>query len=516
MKRTQDLANIITVSGDQLRIKRTKVTASTTDPVDLEFPWTSGMLATTGDIETSTAAFVDLETPQTILADKTFDADIQVTGTTTTEEFQIRNTAIVAPTADVVELTLPSDAGTLALTSDISTATSDLAADIATDISTATSDLAADIATDIAGLVTLGTPQTLTANKTFNADLVVNGTVFSDYFASTNNGTAAAPAYGISGGTGLGMFSGGANQLNWATGGTSRLQLLSSSLTSAPRIIVSAAGTNAAVSYGCGSANEGTYFNSTSNGLALASGTTATDVLYAVGTRTVQTIPPGVSLRVAGTNSNPSLRMQDTNAGWYSAGSNIWGYAVPGPTTIMTIGPTGMSLGTNPINSCYLNADNCTLFDASDTTKRAIFSLSSITTGTTRTLTLPNGTGALVLNSGTTILTGLKTFTAGIKLGTNGTTLLNVLEGSVATGTVIGAAGTGILATIDVTAGGFASVPHCFFSIRTPSSGGTQSWDRVFCTVGAASATSIEVIGCNMSSTVATSGTATLFYRFSL
>ena len=54
---------------------------------------------------------------------------------------------------------------------------------------------------------------------------------------------------------------------------------------------------------------------------------------------------------------------------------------------------------------------NLTVQNSSDTTKRAVFSASGITTGTTRTLTLPNRTDTLVTLAGTETLTN-KTITS--------------------------------------------------------------------------------------------------------
>jgi Protein of unknown function (DUF2793) len=76
-------------------------------------------------------------------------------------------------------------------------------------------------------------------------------------------------------------------------------------------------------------------------------------------------------------------------------------------------------------------ASGFTLRDAGDTTKAATFSLSGITTGTTRSFTLPNSSGELALLSGAQTFTGVKTFSAPVTLAaaTAGGASLNVPHG---------------------------------------------------------------------------------------
>lgn len=78
-----------------------------------------------------------------------------------------------------------------------------------------------------------------------------------------------------------------------------------------------------------------------------------------------------------------------------------------------------------------------TLTDDADATKIAKFQLSGITTGTTRTFTLPNSTGTVALLSGTQTFTGQTTMTSAlIEIGTsNAASTYGFATGATTTGT---------------------------------------------------------------------------------
>jgi hypothetical protein len=96
----------------------------------------------------------------------------------------------------------------------------------------------------------------------------------------------------------------------------------------------------------------------------------------------------------------------------------------------------------NNTNAATLKAGNWTLQDGSDTTKQLQWSLSGITTGNTRTLTMPDASGTLVLTAATQTLTN-KTLTGPtINGGTldNATVTVDTVAGhtSSTTGTIYG------------------------------------------------------------------------------
>lgn len=85
----------------------------------------------------------------------------------------------------------------------------------------------------------------------------------------------------------------------------------------------------------------------------------------------------------------------------------------------ITSQPVGLADIQAPTNKTFDNTniftirdDRLTLQDNADTTKQAVFQLSGITTGTTRTYTLPNASGTLVDTGSTQSVTGVKTFTS--------------------------------------------------------------------------------------------------------
>ena len=100
-----------------------------------------------------------------------------------------------------------------------------------------------------------------------------------------------------------------------------------------------------------------------------------------------------------------------------------------------------------------------TLTDDADPTKKAMFELAGISTGTTRTFTLPNSSSELAILAGTQTFTGNKTFTG--TLTASGTVTISAAAATIgtATGTATygigtGATGNGVSKTLNLGTGG--------------------------------------------------------------
>jgi len=99
------------------------------------------------------------------------------------------------------------------------------------------------------------------------------------------------------------------------------------------------------------------------------------------------------------------------------------------------------------------------LVSDADPTKKALFSLSGITTGTTRTFTLPNTSSELAILAGTQTFTGNKTFSG--TLTASGTVTISAASASIGTATTTatygmgtGATTTGVTKTVNLGTGG--------------------------------------------------------------
>lgn len=100
-----------------------------------------------------------------------------------------------------------------------------------------------------------------------------------------------------------------------------------------------------------------------------------------------------------------------------------------------------------------------TLTDDGDPTKKAVFELAGISTGTTRTFTLPNTTSELAILAGTQTFTGNKTFSG--TLTASGTVTVSAAAATIGTATTAatygmgtGATTTGVTKTVNLGTGG--------------------------------------------------------------
>ena len=119
------------------------------------------------------------------------------------------------------------------------------------------------------------------------------------------------------------------------------------------------------------------------------------------------------------------------------------------------------------------------LVSDADPTKKALFSLSGITTGTTRTFTLPNTSSELAILAGTQTFTGNKTFSG--TLTASGTVTVSAASASIGTATTTatygmgtGATTTGVTKTVNLGTGGASgSTTVVNIGSATAGAGGT-------------------------------------------
>ena len=143
----------------------------------------------------------------------------------------------------------------------------------------------------------------------------------------------------------------------------------------------------------------------------------------------------------------------DLNVAFWVDG--VWMRLVPRPGWLAWIAAEQMFLGWTgnvwaPVGEPVdVSDDVFSLVNDADPTKRGVFSLSGISTGTTRTLTLPNTSSELAILAGTQTFTGNKTFSG--TLTASGTVTVSAAAATIGTATTTATYGMGTGATANGT-----------------------------------------------------------------
>ncbi len=167
----------------------------------------------------------------------------------------------------------------------------------------------------------------------------------------------------------------------------------------------------------------------------------------------------------------------DLNIAYWVDGA--WTRLVPRPGWLAWIAAEGIFVGWTGAAWQALGAPEnvsdavFSLMHEADPTKRALFNLSGLSTGTTRTFTLPNTSSELAILAGTQTFTGAKTF-SGTLTASGATATIGTATGTATYGIGTGATVNGSTKTVNVGTGG-ASGSNTVVNIgsATGGAGGT-------------------------------------------
>lgn len=202
-----------------------------------------------------------------------------------------------------------------------------------------------------ASMTASGSNLSLTATA---SDIVLSapaGTITSDAPHRNAAGSAGVPSYSFVSDTNSGMFSSAADVLGLSTGGSSRVLVSNSSLTSSVQNL-SISGTSAAPSYSFSSDPDSGIFSSSANAVGIAAG--GGSIMNFDSAQ----VTPNVVVRVNtdGTAASPAYSWNaDTDIGIFRAAANVVGISAGG-TSRLQVSTTELSPVTNGVYNLGSNA----------------------------------------------------------------------------------------------------------------------------------------------------------------
>jgi hypothetical protein len=207
---------------------------------------------------------------------------------------------------------------------------------------------------------------------------------------------------------------------------------------------------------------------------------------------------------VSGSGATGAWAGKDLNVALSSSG--VWVFLVPNVGWQAWDVANGIMLtwnGTAWVSASEVSDTAFVLKDNADPTKKAVFDLSSLTTGTTRTYTLPNVTGTVALLSGTQTFSGTTTFSDTFSLS-GATVNLGTATAASTVNVGTGANASGVSKSINVGTGGASgSTTTLVFGSATAGALGTTTFNSPTITFSSLNTT------INISGTTTLAGTAT-------